>query len=161
MADYADYGNILFLWRKIKDGWSKCFIESFELEGTLKDNLVQLPCNEPGHLQLHHVAQSPVQPDLEHLQGWGIHCLFGQPVPVLRCPYHKKPFPSIQANSILNSTVNSKSMLYVSLQEYAPCVGTVFSYISPTRKNICWNQQNTSLLILPSVTLQWHWHCTH
>ena len=43
---------------------------SFELEGTLKGHLVQLPCNEQGHLQLEQVAQSPVQPDLECLQGW-------------------------------------------------------------------------------------------
>jgi len=33
-------------------------IELFELEGTLKRHLVQLPCNEQGHLQLHQVAQS-------------------------------------------------------------------------------------------------------
>ena len=41
-------------------------IELVELEGTLKDLLVQLPCNEQGHLQLDQVAQSPVQPDLIH-----------------------------------------------------------------------------------------------
>ena len=35
--------------------------ESFELERTIKGNLVQLPCNEWGHLQLGQVAQSPVQ----------------------------------------------------------------------------------------------------
>ena len=28
---------------------------------------------EQGRLQLHQVAQSPIQPDLECLQGWGIH----------------------------------------------------------------------------------------
>ena len=28
-------------------------IESFQLEGTLKGHLVQLPCNKQGHLQLH------------------------------------------------------------------------------------------------------------
>jgi len=27
-------------------------MESFELEGTFKGHLVQLPCNEQGHLQL-------------------------------------------------------------------------------------------------------------
>ena len=50
-------------------------IELFELEGTLRSHLVQLPCNEQGHLQLNQVAQSPVQPqpDLKCLQGWGIH----------------------------------------------------------------------------------------
>ena len=44
-------------------------IESFELEGTVKGYLVQLPSNEQGHLQLNQVAQSPIQPDLECLQG--------------------------------------------------------------------------------------------
>ena len=33
--------------------------ESFELEGTLKGHLVQLPCIEQGYLQLDEVAQSP------------------------------------------------------------------------------------------------------
>ena len=44
--------------------------ELFEKEGTLKGHLVQLSCNEQGHLQLHQVAQSSVQPDLECLQRW-------------------------------------------------------------------------------------------
>jgi len=43
-------------------------IQSFQLEGTLKGHLVQLLCNEQGYLQLDHVAQSLVQPDLERLQ---------------------------------------------------------------------------------------------
>ena len=33
-------------------------IELFELEGTLKGHLVQLPCNEQGHPQLHQVLRS-------------------------------------------------------------------------------------------------------
>jgi len=41
----------------------------------LKGHLVQLPCNEQGHLQLHQIAQSLIQADLEHLQGQGIHHL--------------------------------------------------------------------------------------
>jgi len=32
---------------------------------TLKGHLVQLPCNEQGHLQLHQVARSPVLPDFD------------------------------------------------------------------------------------------------
>lgn len=43
-------------------------IELFELEG----QLVQFPCKEQEHLQLDNGAQSPVQPQLECLQGWGI-----------------------------------------------------------------------------------------
>ena len=61
-------------------------IESFELEGSLKGHLVLLSCNEQRHLQLDQVVQSPVQPDFE-CQGWGIHHLSGQPVPVPHYPY--------------------------------------------------------------------------
>jgi len=55
-------------------------IESLELEGTFKDHLVQLPCNEQGHAQLNQVAQGLTQPGLESLQGWGINHISGQPV---------------------------------------------------------------------------------
>ncbi len=44
-------------------------IESLELEGTFKGHLVQLPCNEKGHVQLDQVAQGLIQPHLESLQG--------------------------------------------------------------------------------------------
>jgi len=57
-------------------------IKPFELEGTLKGHLVQLPCNEQGHLQLDQGAQSPIQPDLVYLQGQDFHHLARQPVPV-------------------------------------------------------------------------------
>jgi len=40
---------------------------SFGLKGSLKGQLVQLPCSEKGHLQLSQVAHSPVQSDLECL----------------------------------------------------------------------------------------------
>ena len=40
-------------------------VESFELDKSLKCHLVQLPCNEQGHLQLHQSGQNTVQPDLE------------------------------------------------------------------------------------------------
>ena len=50
----------------------------WSLEGTFKDLLVQLLCNEQGHLQLDQFAQSPVQPDLECLQGQSIHHFSGQ-----------------------------------------------------------------------------------
>ena len=39
-------------------------IESFESDGTLKGHLIQLSCNEQGHLQLHQSPKSPTQPDL-------------------------------------------------------------------------------------------------
>jgi len=62
-------------------------IERFGLEGTFKGHLVQHPCSEQGHLQQDQVAQSPVQPDLECFQGWGIYHLSGQLVPLFRCQY--------------------------------------------------------------------------
>ena len=46
-------------------------IESLELEGTFKDHLVQLPCNEQGHPQLDLGVQGLIQPHLESPQGWG------------------------------------------------------------------------------------------
>jgi len=67
-------------------------MEWFELEGTLESHLVQLPCDEQVHLQPHQVAQSPIEPDLECLQGTGIHHLSGQPVPVPHHPYCKNFF---------------------------------------------------------------------
>jgi len=36
------------------------------LERTCKDHLVQPPCHWQGPISLYWVAQSPVQPDLEH-----------------------------------------------------------------------------------------------
>ena len=48
-------------------------IEGFGLEKTFKDHLVQTPSHGEGHLPLDQVAQSAIQPDLEHFQRWGIH----------------------------------------------------------------------------------------
>uniref|UniRef100_A0A8C9G440 Uncharacterized protein n=1 Tax=Pavo cristatus TaxID=9049 RepID=A0A8C9G440_PAVCR len=39
-----------------------------------------------GRQPLDQAAQSHIQPGLECLQGWGIHSLFGQPVPVCHHP---------------------------------------------------------------------------
>ena len=75
-------------------GKDRRIIELFELEGTLESDRVQLSCNEQGHLQLDQVAQSPVQPDLECLQGQGFYHLSGQPVP--QHAYCKKLLPYIQ-----------------------------------------------------------------
>lgn len=45
--------------------------ELFELEGCLEGHVVQPPCRDQGRVQLDQGAQSPVQPDPEHLQGQG------------------------------------------------------------------------------------------
>ena len=44
-------------------------VESLELEETFKGDLIKLSCNEQGYPQLDQVAQSPIQTDLECLQG--------------------------------------------------------------------------------------------
>ncbi|KAK4818441.1 hypothetical protein QYF61_013128 [Mycteria americana] len=59
-------------------------------DGTFKGHVVQTPCNEQGHLQLDQVAQSPIQPDLECFQGWGIYHLSGKSVPVFQHSHCKK-----------------------------------------------------------------------
>jgi len=71
-------------------------IECFGLEGTFRGHLAQPTCSEQGHLQLDQVAQSPVQPGLECFQGWGLHYLSGQPVPVFHQPHGKKFLSYVQ-----------------------------------------------------------------
>ena len=46
----------------------------------------QPPCYLQGRQPLDQAAQSHIQSDLECLQGWGIHNLLGQPVPVCHHP---------------------------------------------------------------------------
>ncbi|KAK4831119.1 LOW QUALITY PROTEIN: hypothetical protein QYF61_015422 [Mycteria americana] len=56
------------------------------------------PLQEQGHLQLDQVAQSPIQPDPECFQGWGLH-YFSVPVPhhphLLEGCYKVSPQPSL------------------------------------------------------------------
>ena len=47
----------------------------------------QPPCYGQGHQPPDQAAQSHIQPGLECLQGWGIHSLLGQPVPVCHIYY--------------------------------------------------------------------------
>ena len=46
------------------------------------DHVVSTPCYVQGHQPPDPAAQSHIQRGLECLQGWGIHSLLGQPVPV-------------------------------------------------------------------------------
>jgi len=61
----------------------------------LKDYLVPTPCHEQGHLPLHQVAQSSIQPGLKHFQGGGIHNFSGQPVSVFHHPHGEEFLPNI------------------------------------------------------------------
>jgi len=67
--------------------------------GTYRGHLAELACNEQGHFQLDQAAETPVQPDLECFQGWGIYHLSGQPMPMFHHPHCKKFVPSIQSNT--------------------------------------------------------------
>ena len=89
VGSWVWYGSAVALVRYCE---SQTFIESLELEGTFKGHLVQLPCNEQGRVQPHQVAQGLIQPRLESLQGWGIHHISGQPVPVPQHLYCKSFF---------------------------------------------------------------------
>ena len=64
-------------------------VECFGLERAFKDHIVQPPCSAQGHL-LDQVAQNPIQPELECFQGWGLHYLSGQHLPVFHHPHCKK-----------------------------------------------------------------------
>ena len=75
------------------------------LEGTSRIMNHQPPLHrqshQPPHLILDQAAQGPIQPGLEHLQGWGIHSLSGQPVPAPHYSHSKEPPPDIQPKSSL------------------------------------------------------------
>jgi len=62
----------------------------------------QPPCHGQGHQPPDQAAQSHIQPGLERIQGWGIHNLLGQPVPVLHHPLGEKLLPNIQPKSPLS-----------------------------------------------------------
>ena len=70
-------------------------IEWQGLEGTLKPIWFQPPCHEQGHLPPDQVAQSSIQPGLEHCKGGGSHSFSGQPVPVFHNPHGEEFLPSI------------------------------------------------------------------
>ena len=56
----------------------------------------QPPCYVQGRQPPDQATQSHIQPGLECLQGWGIHSLLGQPVPVCHHPLCEKLPPNIQ-----------------------------------------------------------------
>ena len=59
----------------------------------------QPPCHGWGRQPPDQAAQSHIQPGLECLQGWGIHSLLGQPVPVCHhCPVLKNFLPLSNLN---------------------------------------------------------------
>ena len=62
----------------------------------------QPPCYVQGRQPSDQAAQSHIQPGHECLQGWGIHSLLGQPVPVHHHPPREKLTPNIQSKPPLS-----------------------------------------------------------
>ena len=73
--------------------------------------------HQPPHLILDQVAQGPIQPGLEHLQGWGIHNLSGQPVPA---PHHSP-------GKELPPAIQPKSSLF-QLKTFSPCPAVIYPF---------------------------------
>jgi len=66
-------------WRRTTNNrMTKCF----GLEWFFRGLLAQPPGGKQGYLQLDQVNKRPVQPSLKCFQGWGLHYLSGQPVPL-------------------------------------------------------------------------------
>jgi len=61
----------------------------------LKSHLVPIPCHEQGHLPPEQVAQSPIQPGLEHCRAGGSHSFSGQPVSLPHHPHGEEFLPYI------------------------------------------------------------------
>ena len=87
---------------EIKSIINKIIIESYHrfiewpgLKRTTGIIEFQPPCYVHGRQPLDEAAQSHIQPGLEGLQGWGIHNLHGQPVPVCHHLLSEKLLPNI------------------------------------------------------------------
>ena len=87
------------------------------------DHRVSTPCYVWGHQPPAQAAQSHIQPGLECLQGWGIHSLLGQPVPV-RQPLSECFtifLPCTLENSLTLSSPSSPSSMRRLLMDPALC----------------------------------------
>jgi len=65
------------------------------VEKDLEDHLVSIPYYVQGHQPLDQAAQSHIQPGFECFQGWGIHNILEQTVPVCHHPLCEKLPPNI------------------------------------------------------------------
>ena len=70
-------------------------IESPGLKRTTMITWFQSPCYVQGRQPPDQAAQSHIQPGLKFVQGWGIHNLPGQPVPVCHHPLSEKLPPTV------------------------------------------------------------------
>ena len=98
----------------------------------------QSPCYVQGCQPLDQDAQNHIQPGLECLQGWGIHNLLGQPVPVCHfllisnlnflCP-SLKPFPLVLLLSFGVNSHSSSSSLYSPFKYWKATVRSAWSLL--------------------------------
>ena len=100
----------------------------------IKDHESPIPFHRQGHQHPHLIldqpAQGPIQPCLEHLQGWGIHNLSGQPVPAPHHYHSKELPPDIQPKSSLLQlkTISLCAVViypFKELKESFLCVGSL------------------------------------
>ena len=87
-------------------------MELFGLEG----NLQPIQCHPLGHLPLSQAAPSPIQPGLEHFQGWGNHSFSGHPVPGPPHSHKEKFLKYIQGSpryQLVTSTCKKTSTYYL------------------------------------------------
>ena len=86
----------------------------------LKDHQLQPPCHmqdhQPPHLILDQAAQGPIQPGLEHLQGW-----MGHPQPL----WATVPAPHHSLSKELPPDIQPKSSL-LQLQTVSPCPAVIY-----------------------------------
>ncbi|KAK4821027.1 hypothetical protein QYF61_012113 [Mycteria americana] len=133
----------------------------------LTDHPVPTPCHGQGHLPPDQVAQSPIQPGLEHCQGWGIRSFSGQPVPfkaitprpITTCPCKESlssllggPFRYCKAarrcpHSLLFRRLNNPSSPSLSSQERCSSPLIIFMALLWTCSNrsmsfLCWGPQS-------------------
>lgn len=77
--------------------WNLRKIEWLRLEGTSGSHLIQPPCSSKVTC-----SQLPsIQTAFEYLQGWRLHNLPGQPMPVLIHSHSEKALPDIQRECLL------------------------------------------------------------
>ena len=98
---------------------------------------VPTPCYVQGRQPAAQAAQSRIQPGLECLQGWGIHSLLGQPVPMLPHPslqYSRSAAPlPVEAHAIVTRAFPPSIFLpFNSSTQHT--VGAVFCYPSNKRQ---------------------------
>jgi len=104
-------------------------IEWFRLGGMFAGHLVQPLYHEQGHLQLDQVAQSPVQPDPQYFQGWGISHLSGQPKARFSPPQRKNFFlisslnlPSFSLKPIPPCPVERQGLVFLGMGKQRPAL---------------------------------------